>query len=75
MKNSDKRSTEWVKRLPEVVSALNNEVTRLIGEKTCRGNKREISFIQTRHALFDASWFKREKALSLSQCEISVLVN
>ena len=28
MKNSNKISTEWVKRLPEVVSALNNEVTR-----------------------------------------------
>ena len=28
-----KRSTEWVKRLPVVVSALNNEVTSLIGKK------------------------------------------
>jgi len=28
------RSTAWVKRLPKVVSALNNEVTRLIGKKT-----------------------------------------
>jgi len=27
------RSTTWVKRLPEVVSALNNEVTSLIGKK------------------------------------------
>ena len=27
------RSTAWVKRLPEVVAALNNEVTRLIGQK------------------------------------------
>ena len=27
------RSTAWVKRLPEVVSALNNTVTRLIGKK------------------------------------------
>ena len=26
---SGKRSTGWIKRLPEVVSALNNEVTRL----------------------------------------------
>ena len=33
MKHSDKRSTEWVKRLPAIVSALNNEVTRLIGKK------------------------------------------
>ena len=28
-----KRSTEWVKRLPDVVSALNNEVTRLTGKR------------------------------------------
>ena len=28
-----KISTEWVKRLPEVVSALNSEVTRLTGKK------------------------------------------
>ena len=28
-----KRSTAWVKRLPEVVSVLNNEVTSLIGMK------------------------------------------
>ena len=27
------RSTTWVKRLPEVVSAINNEVTRLLGKK------------------------------------------
>ena len=27
------RSTAWVKRLPEVVAALNNEVTRLSGKK------------------------------------------
>jgi len=27
------RSTAWLKRLPEVVSALNNEVTNLIGKK------------------------------------------
>ena len=28
-----KRSTEWVKRLPDVVSVLNNEVTSLVGKK------------------------------------------
>ena len=31
-KTVNQRSTEWVKRLPEVVSALNNEVTRLTGK-------------------------------------------
>ena len=28
-----KRSTEWVKRLSEVVSGLNSEVTRLTGKR------------------------------------------
>ena len=39
MKHSNKRSTEWVKRLPSVVSALNNEVTRLIGKKPAQAIK------------------------------------
>ena len=30
--HAGQRSTEWAKRLPEVVSALNNEVTRLTGK-------------------------------------------
>ncbi len=30
---SGQRSTAWVKRLPEVVAALNNEVTSLTGKK------------------------------------------
>ena len=33
------RSTAWVKRLPAVVSALNNEVTRLIGKKPAQAIK------------------------------------
>ena len=41
MKNASQRSTEWVKRLPEVVSALNNEVTRLIGKKPAQAIKKE----------------------------------
>ena len=39
MKHSGQRSTEWVKRLPEVVSALNNEVTGLIGKKPAQAIK------------------------------------
>ena len=31
---SGERSTEWVKRLPSVVAALNGEVTRLTGKKS-----------------------------------------
>ena len=33
------RSTAWMKRLPEVVSALNNEVTRLTGKKPSQAIK------------------------------------
>ena len=62
MKHNGKRSTEWVKRLPEVVSALNNEVTRLIGKKICTSNQREIRFSQSRYTLFETSWCGREKA-------------
>jgi hypothetical protein len=36
------RSREWVKRLPEVVVALNNEVTRLTGIKPVDGIKRKL---------------------------------
>ena len=39
MKQAGQRSTEWVKRLPEVVSTLNNEVARLIGKKPHRLHK------------------------------------
>ena len=31
--DSDERSRQWVNRLPEVISALNNEVTRLTNKK------------------------------------------
>ena len=38
------RSTAWVKRLPEVVSALNNEVTRLIGKKPTIAIKEKVFY-------------------------------
>ena len=36
------RSTAWVKRLPAVVSALNNEVTRLTGKKPAQAIKEKV---------------------------------
>ena len=36
------RFTAWVKRLPEVVSALNNEVTRLMGKKPAEERKTRL---------------------------------
>ena len=41
MRHPDKRSTEWVKRLPDVVSALNKEVTRLTGQKPAEAIKKK----------------------------------
>ena len=37
----NKRSTEWVTRLPAVISALNKEVTRLIGQKPAEAIKKK----------------------------------
>ena len=39
MVSNNDRSREWVKRLPEVVKALNNEKTRLIGMKPAKAIK------------------------------------
>ncbi len=36
------RSVEWVRRLPAVVAALNNEVTRLLGEKPALAIKKSL---------------------------------
>ena len=69
MKNSNKRSTEWVKRLPAVVSALNNEVTRLIG--TLKQSKRNPFTPNPPHPTRDRL-VERKNAPSPSQCEIFV---
>jgi hypothetical protein len=39
---SGERSREWVKRLPAVVAALNNEVTRLTGKKPVNAIKAKV---------------------------------
>ena len=38
---NNKRSTEWVARLPAVISALNKEVTRLTGQKPAEAIKKK----------------------------------
>ena len=44
------RSTVWVKRLPDVVSALNNEATSLIGKKPAVAIKeKEVSSLPTKY--------------------------
>ena len=67
------RSTAWVKRLPEVVSALNNEVTRLTGKITCTSNQRESRLFKTRYAIYAASGDPRKETTATSTCEVLVL--
>ena len=53
------QSTTWVKRLPEVVSALNNEVKSLIGKKPTVAIKKNC-LCNTIDILFKACWEKRK---------------
>ena len=66
MKNNDKSSTEWVKRLPEVVSALKNEVTRLTGKKPAEAIKEKSVSSKPATPYSRPVGFKREKAPSPS---------
>ena len=72
MKNSHQRSTERVKRLPKVVSALNNEVTRLIGKKPAEAMKEKSVSSKPATPYSRPVGLNEKKALSPSQCEISV---
>ena len=58
------RSTAWVKRLPDVVAALNNEVTRLTGKKLCC-DQRESCFSKTFHFLLKVCLCGRKKSTRL----------
>ena len=62
---SDERSTEWVKRLPEVVSALNNEKTRLTGRRPVDAIK-EKAINAKSSTLYSRPVGKKEKRLDSS---------
>ena len=62
---SGERSTEWVKRLPEVVSALNREKTRLKGRKPVDAIKEKV-IIAKSSTLYSRPVGKREKRLDSS---------
>ena len=66
---SGQRSTEWVKRLP-VVSALNNEVTRLTDKKPTQAIKEKAISSKPSTPYSRPVGVNEKKALSLSQCEI-----
>lgn len=57
------RSTAWVRRPPEVVAALNNEVTRLTGKKPAlQCHQRKSCFRKTLDTLlFETRWGKGKK--------------
>ena len=58
-------STAWVKRLPEVVSALNNEVTSLIGKKPAVAIKEKAVFSKPSTKYFRPVGQKEKKLPSL----------
>ena len=49
--SEDKRSTEWVARLPAVISALNKEVTRLTGQKPVDAIKKKLFHPNPQHLI------------------------
>ena len=58
------RSTEWVKRLPEVVKALNNETTRLTGKKPIDAIKENV--VDSKKPNYSRPVGKNEKRLDSS---------
>ena len=68
----DKRSTEWVVRLPAVISALNKEVTRLTGQKPVDAIKKENCSSRTLNTLFETRWCERKKAPLRFKCSLSL---
>ena len=65
------RSTEWVRRLPDVVNALNNEVTRLTGKKPAAAIK-EKCCCKTFQPLLETCWCERKKTSTSYPCEVFV---
>ena len=61
---SGERSTEWVKRLPEVVKALNNETTRLTGKKPIDAIKKKV--VDSKKPNYSRPVGKNEKRLDSS---------
>ena len=62
-----KRSTEWVKGLPDVVGALNNEVTSLIGKKPAVAIKEK--------AVYSKPSTKYNKPVGVGEKKLPPLIN
>ena len=61
---SGERSTEWVKRLPEVVSVLNSEKNRLTGRRPVDAIKEKV--VDAKSSTFSRPVGKKEKRLDSS---------
>ena len=61
-----KRSTEWAKRLPEVILALNSEATRLTGKKPVDAIKEEVVDAKSS----TTSWPEGKETRLFKECKI-----
>ena len=67
----NRRSTEWVTRMPTVISALNKEVTRLTGKKPAEAIKKNC-FSESLDPLFETRCCERKKAPLWFKCSLSL---
>ena len=67
------KSTAWVKRLPEVVAALNHEVTRLIGKKPMVAIREKAVTSKLATPYMRPVGGQREEAPTTSTCAIPVV--
>ena len=72
MLSEGKRSTEWVKRLPDVVNALKNEVTGLIGKKPAVAIKEKSVSSKPSTKYNRPVGLAEKKTSSSHQCEVFV---
>ena len=68
----DQRSTEKIVRLPAVVSALNNEVTQLIGKKSVKAIKEKAVNSKPSTKYFRPVRLDKNKAPSWNKCSLFI---
>ena len=72
LKPEGQRSTEWVKRLPDVVKALINEVTSLIGKKPALAIKEKAVASKPSTKYSRPVGMKEKKNTPSCQCEVFI---
>ena len=69
-----KRSTEWVERLPEVVSALNGEMTKLTRKESVDAIKEKVVDAKSSTTYSRPVGMKKKRLDSSKSVDISVLL-